>query len=430
MRPYCLIFLVLVLFTSTVSAQNQYFRCASSFEDFKLDKAPLAKNILSTDFETPDSVKVLGKVYYVRKTTAGQDIYIAKRKQGAMAFFADQDKSGFIIFTPADEQGNSDWSVYFRYLKKSKANKAPEAEDGNWYANRFIELYKGMIDQRTRTFYTVAYTLNNDHNEFGGTVPETQAFTLIGEDTIVMKEYKFFKIEGNYYSNKNSSHPIKLFKLDNGSLMLTKQVLTVGVGDVYAYFAPTKAMADKLLAEDYKPKSDAVALQTKANEIDKRNYETKEAASKKVKDAKQFEAMTNFVAGLKSVRTDPALDQAIRKKISLKDTPTTTIQKIYFMDADWVVVRNYYQEIVSKRIAALVVFKDSKDNSCYFSYWNAQYLYMGGGTYSTTLELGTTYPSQNNTSTQNSWIGVKNPSGPLINAYAGNYYDFDCKAGK
>jgi len=425
-------FAIILMFAPSFATLAQtYYRVASNFEQLKLDRVPIAKSTIVFDFEYRDSLKIAGKLFYARVSKQQNRFFVSKDK-ALFCYFHDEELTGFIVTTPAGQYGAREWSVYARYKKANKASKVPPPEDTDYYIKTVNEYYKNMVDPRAKTYHSVVYELNKDDDNFGKEVPQTQNFVLLLPDTIMMDRLIFTRVEDNFFEARNAVGQmyyggIRLFTLDNGAIVVTEYLQNL-FREAVGYFAPSKELADKLLSENFNSreivkgliaKADAIKSEMSKNDRDKKNL---------VKEAEFKEGVTSVMATLKTLRSEPAIEQEIRKRLISKATPTVSILHIYFLDDSWQVVRDYYNQIVSKQLRCLISFKDSKDGICYVKYWNIQYLYLGGGTYATEFTFGTTYPSSQNTSIQNSWIRLKDSKGIDRQLYAGDFYEFDCKA--
>jgi hypothetical protein len=415
----CLAVLALTTFTHCYT-QKLYYRVGSSFPELKLDRVPLAKATLTLDFEATDSIGVVGKKFYKRNTRDGNVVYKANDRS-YFSFLSTDDLTGFVVTSPSVD-GVVSWSLYLRYKKDKKANQAPDPVPGTEAFDMLADLASKIIDPRTRTYFTVFNDLAKTPGggRWGDPVTTTQDFIMISPDTIEYNKWWYIRKADNYFEHDQYGGDV-IYTLPNG--MIIVRHIFMANGQVSAAYTPTKEMADQLLSQDYTTKTDLAPLDAKAKEF----RENRSAMIQNEKDASFKDAVTKFVSTLRSARSEPVLEQALRKRLISAQTPTISLKHIYFLDDAWQIIRDNYDQIVWKKLAGVFLFKDSKDGSCYMKFWNVQYSYMGNGTYGTELELGTTYPSKLNTSRQNSYLSIEVANGATDNLYAGNSYDFDCK---
>lgn len=408
-----------------------YYRIASNFGQLKLDNVPIAKSTITLDFEYRDSLKIAGKTFYARFTKKGNRFFVSSDKS-LFSYFSDEELTGFIVTTPPGQYGARECSVYFRYKKASKASKVPPPEDTDYYIKKVNDHYNNMVDPRAKTYYSVIYELKDDDRNFGGEVQQTCNFVLLLPDTILMDRLIFKRVHENFFEAKNAvgnmyNGGIRLYTMDNGAIVVTEYMQHM-FREAIGYFAPTKEIAEKLLSENFNAQPLVKELTTKADAIKSRLSKEQTDKEKIEREAELKIGITNLIASLKSVRSEPAIELEIRKQLVNKEIPTLSVQRIYFLDDSWQIIRDVYDQIVRKQLRCFVMFKDSKSGACYVRYWTIQYPHMGGGTYATEFEFGTTYPSRQNTSIQNSYVDVYDSKGIRRNLYAGNWYEFDCKA--
>ncbi|CAN5366238.1 hypothetical protein BH10BAC4_BH10BAC4_13820 [soil metagenome] len=390
-----------------VQAQRQYYRVASSYDALKLDKAPFAKAALTVDFQNTDSMSLAGKVFYKKSTTDGNQIWKAKDKS-MLAWLESEELEGFIVTSvPVDHAVR--FSLYYSYIKEKMRSKIPPAQTGKEEFDFLVDLSGKIVDPRTKTFYSVFYDLYDlNGGGFEEKNPKTSTFTIVSSDTIIYGKFYYFKKAENIYVRPNNYGPILLATLPNGSIMITSP----SSGNT-GYFAPTQALADKLLSEDYDPKTDKLKINAQYQDY----YQNRDAREKEAKEANVKKTVTLTVPLLTSYRKDPVLEAQLRKKFNA----TTTVTGVFFLDENWQIMKNRNNEILSKYLFTAFLLKDG--GKCYMRWWYIRYPYTGGGTYSNEIEFGAT-----NEYNQPGIWELKDENGKNLTFNAGNWYEYDCKA--
>ncbi|MEP7077360.1 MAG: hypothetical protein ABI878_16260 [Acidobacteriota bacterium] len=249
------------------------------------------------------------------------------------------------------------------------------------------------FSQEGRPFYNVC---KSDADLIGDFQRESITVKTLDSDSLV------FVSAGTTYSGKTSSGSDLLVggkggaafyarKVDNNSFLIASgESGSFSDYGAFVYYHADKSKADQ--SDDkrqcsFHPLANLSSFQTSVRSFEK----TKGSNEKIVFDAQTKGVITSWTKNYTSRRVDPALERGIVKWWKGPD-PTKIpdpILHIYFLEPNYEIARNAFGEVLRKTVDALILWKERTGSKCYIQWRSFGYESLGGGTFSTEMEMWT-----------------------------------------
>lgn len=223
--------------------------------------------------------------------------------------------------------------------------------------------------------YYLADGLNDfSDQQFRGTSP--LFITNINNDSLIISTSAAAYEHASFYKRLGNEPFLRRISewetnMPNFAIIFGKAVMLVQEGGSYLLFLKDKDMARQLIeTTDKTPvlhtKDSLVAIIVGINTRQR-------AADEKAGAARNQKVVTAYIHSLGSKRSDPALTRDI---INWSHNETT---KVYIMDANYYITRNYRGEVLNKNIPAIIRYKT--DGHCYIQWRAFGYEAIGGGNF-------------------------------------------------
>lgn len=194
--------------------------------------------------------------------------------------------------------------------------------------------------------------------------------------------------------------------MPNFVFLYDQAMVLVEEGGSYLLFLKDQNSANGMLQTD--DKSPVLHLKDSLRSIVVAINTNKRTEATRTNAALNKKVVTAYVRGLRSRREDPALTADIRK------WSRNTTTKVYIIDPDYYITRNYRGEVLNKNIPALIKYQ--LNGKCYVQWRAFGYEALGGGNFS--KDLGTY--------NKNDYFLQATGAGGSLRLEAGVTYEVDC----
>lgn len=284
-----------------------------------------------------------------------------------------------------------------------------EGYDAKWDTWVDATRIRGIGEKKDLPFF---YLIGSSEKLYHFYTDESISVTSLSPDTLAYTSksdlYTFKKLSNfPFMEGKRKVYESKLYAywLDNNSFLVSRSNESV------SYYnrdkeTGTSKMNDKSINKDID------SLLAQVGRMEKQQKERENIALQKQKAQQEKEnkiKLTEYARTIKSRRSDPVLEKKIFEWWNAHN-PEFPALKVFFLDPDFSLPRDGYNQVLRKSIAAMVVYK-GKQGTCWMQWNSFGYEHLGGGAFND--ELG-------------AWTSGHAFRIADIDIYPGTNYELDC----